>query len=601
MSTAAARSGASPRHLKKRSKAPLIAVIVVIAVCVLLFIGYAGLCRWVRNNGLLMPGTVVSGLAENQSVDLSKMDTDSAAELLNQYLDTDLSERTLLIQYGENETIQLNAGDFLSTDLSIPILSALEVKENIPFFQLGRKWFRSGEDNLYPVSALAITEEGQLQIASLAAQIAEELYIAPVDFSYEVTELTVELILGTDGQEADVAEIEEMISEALLNGAKTVEITATVTFSAELTGEILSELVYLAPQSPFLDENGELTPTVIGYSIDPEEAQMILDETGAGEACSIPLIFTQPDLEESEDLLYQDVLSSSETYMSGTNERRTNITLAAAAVNGTIVMPGETFSFNNTVGERTAEKGYQEATVYVQGEDKLELGGGICQLASALYNCTLYADLQVVSRTAHRFAVTYVPYGLDATVAWGSIDYKFKNTTDYPIRISATTSGSNLIVKFYGTKVNNNYVKMETTELDVIPYETVYEIDETLSAGQTSDLVHAYTGYEYDSYRCVYDGSGKLISRTYEAHSTYAMRNKVIGVSPADAARYGLAEEEVPVQEEPAVPEPEPSSEPEQEQEPEPEQDSDPVLEEGETIPEVPASSEIPEVSSVLE
>ncbi len=127
--------------------------------------------------------------------------------------------------------------------------------------------------------------------------------------------------------------------------------------------------------------------------------------------------------------------------MSGPENRRTNIRLAAAAVDGTILMPGETFSYNKIVGERTAAKGYKPATVYGAAWTKQELGGGICQLASALYYCTLYSNLEVVYRTNHRFAVTYVPHGLDATVAWGSIDYKFKNSTDYPIRISALHRG----------------------------------------------------------------------------------------------------------------------------------------------------------------
>ena len=210
-------------------------------------------------------------------------------------------------------------------------------------------------------------------------------------------------------------------------------------------------------------------------------------------------------------------------------------------MDGTILMPGETFSYNKIVGERTAAKGYKPATVYVGGLDKQELGGGICQLASALYYCTLYSNLEVVYRTNHRFAVTYVPHGLDATVAWGSIDYKFKNNTDYPIRISAYTEGTNLIVVFYGTKADDSYVEMETRRLSSTPYSTVYQIDESLPAGETKTVTSAYTGYKYEVYRCVYDGDGTLISRTFENTSTYAYRDKVIAVSPADAAQYGLA------------------------------------------------------------
>ena len=192
-----------------------------------------------------------------------------------------------------------------------------------------------------------------------------------------------------------------LIIDALTDGQETLTVTPETAPSAELTGEILSQLVYVAPQSSTVGADGKLTPTVVGHSVDAAEAQAILDQTQPGQTCSIPLIFLQPDLDASEELLYRDKLAESETYMSGPENRRTNIRLAAAAVDGTILMPGETFSYNKIVGERTAAKGYKPATVYVGGLDKQELGGGICQLASALYYCTLsvsYTHLDVYKR-----------------------------------------------------------------------------------------------------------------------------------------------------------------------------------------------------------
>ncbi len=531
----------APKRLaKKRFRGPAIAVAVVAAVLALVAGGYFGLCAWVQGNGLLLPGTTVTGLPGGQSVDLSGLDANAAARLLEQRLESNLSSRSLTVSYGDGKSARLE-GDLLEADPSVPIDSALAAKDSQPFYMLGLLWLGLGDGSQHTASALALTEAGRIRVESLVGQIAQELYVAPVDFTYALTDESVELTLGTDGQQVDQEALVQAIIDALTDGQETLTVTPETAPSAELTGEILSQLVYVAPQSSTVGADGKLTPTVVGHSVDAAEAQAILDQTQPGQTCSIPLIFLQPDLDASEELLYRDKLAESETYMSGPENRRTNIRLAAAAVDGTILMPGETFSYNKIVGERTAAKGYKPATVYVGGLDKQELGGGICQLASALYYCTLYSNLEVVYRTNHRFAVTYVPHGLDATVAWGSIDYKFKNNTDYPIRISAYTEGTNLIVVFYGTKADDSYVEMETRRLSSTPYSTVYQIDESLPAGETKTVTSAYTGYKYEVYRCVYDGDGTLISRTFENTSTYAYRDKVIAVSPADAAQYGLA------------------------------------------------------------
>ena len=550
----------APKRLaKKRSRGPVIAVAVVAAVLALVVGGYFGLCAWVQGNGLLLPGTTVTGLPDGQSVDLSGLDASAAAQLLEQRLESDLSGRTLTVTYGEGKSARLE-GDLLEADPSAPVNSALAAKEEQPFYMLGLLWLGLGDGSQHTASALVLTDAGQTRVESLARQIAQELYVAPVDFTYELTDESVEVTLGTDGQQVDQEALVQDITDALISGQQSLSVTAEVAPSAELSGEILSQLVYVAPQSSTVGADGKLTPTVVGHSVDAAEAQTILDGTQPGQTCSIPLIYLQPDLGEAEELLYRDKLAESETYMSGPENRRTNIRLAAAAVDGTILMPGETFSYNKTVGERTAAKGYKPATVYVAGLDKQELGGGICQLASALYYCTLYSDLEVVDRINHRFAVTYVPHGLDATVAWGSIDYKFKNDTDYPIRISAYTEGTNLIVVFYGTKADDSYVEMETRRLSSTPYSTVYQIDESLAAGQTKTVTSAYTGYKYEVYRCVYDGNGNLISRTFENTSTYAYRDKVIAVSPADAAQYGLGGEVAPSPS--PSPDPSPSADP---------------------------------------
>ena len=535
-------SNSAPKRLAKteRSKAPLMILIVVLVILALAIGGYFGLCSWVKGNDMLMPGTVVSGLPGGQVADLSKMDADSATRLIDSYLDADLAQRSLTVYYDGNSA--LLEGELLAADASLPVTDALARKAELPTYLLGLMWLGLGSDSSseHAVSPFAITEEGHQRIEQLAAQIARELYIAPVDFSYEITEETVELTLGSEGRQLDKDSLQADLVNALLAGETRLTVTAETITTAELTGQILADLVLVPAQVSTIGEDGKLTPTTIGRGIDAKAAQTLIDETQAGQSCSIPLVEFMPDLTGTEAILFQDILASSESYMAGPAGRRTNIKLAVACVDGTVILPGQTFSYNAIVGERTAEKGYQEATVYVQGADRQELGGGICQLASALYYCSLYSNLEIVERKPHRFAVTYVPYGLDATIAWGSIDYKFTNNTDYPIRVSAVTEGNNLYVKFYGTKADDTYVKMENIQLSKTPYNTLYQIDPEAAVGETTELVHAYTGYKYEVYRCVYAEDGTRISRTFENTSNYSYRDAIIGVNAADAAKYGI-------------------------------------------------------------
>lgn len=132
----------------------------------------------------------------------------------------------------------------------------------------------------------------------------------------------------------------------------------------------------------------------------------------------------------------------------GERNRTINLKLAAAAINGQIIQPGKTFSFNKTVGPRTKERGYLEATIFVGGKKEQGLGGGICQVSSTLYNAVLNSKLKVVERHTHSLPVTYVPTGKDATVSYGYLDFRFQNNQKYPIKIQAVVNKNTLDIAF---------------------------------------------------------------------------------------------------------------------------------------------------------
>jgi vancomycin resistance protein YoaR len=274
---------------------------------------------------------------------------------------------------------------------------------------------------------------------------------------------------------------------------------------------------------------------VLGYSFDLEALKAQIAAAGEGQSVTVPFHFTPAALTKAaiESTLFQDVLGSVSTNHTNDSNRNTNLKLACKAINGKLIRPGETFSYNATLGERTEKKGYKPAGAYMAGKTVETVGGGICQVSSTLYYACLKADLEIVERTAHGYTVSYMPYGMDATVSWGSLDYKFKNNTDYPIRIEAWVSGGQVHVKLIGTDTKDYYVKM-TYETVEGPTEgkTVYQDFKwnNKEGYKDGDVIQtAYTGRTVKSYRVKYSkATDEKISSTYEATSRYKTRDKII-------------------------------------------------------------------------
>lgn len=227
-----------------------------------------------------------------------------------------------------------------------------------------------------------------------------------------------------------------------------------------------------------------------------EPRMVYADETGVDFAESVETVKAQIEAEEKSEYIvalkytpanvtvddlgmdaFPDVLASYSTWYIGSNNRLQNLRLASAKINGTVIMPGETFSYNSTVGERTIAAGFKEATVFENNQAVSGLGGGICQVSTTLYNAVLFSNLEVVERTNHMFLSTYFTGGRDATVAWGSIDFKFKNNRDYPIRITSSVENGGVHVSIYGLKTENDYeVKIFSNYIGSGTYQTYKEL-----------------------------------------------------------------------------------------------------------------------------
>jgi len=273
-----------------------------------------------------------------------------------------------------------------------------------------------------------------------------------------------------------------------------------------------------------------VVPHIMGRDIDKSVLASIAAELEKTENTEniLPVIFSKPKLltEDVKAMLFKDTLATMYTqfYTATPNDanRGENIKLAVSKINGKILAPGEVFSFNDVVGPRTDAQGYKIAHVYSDGKIVDDVGGGICQVSTTLYNAVLFSDLDVQERTNHMFTVGYVPFGRDAAVSYGSVDFKFKNSSKWPIRIEGWVTSDN---KIYFSLRGTSETPGKTIEVNPIIVKTLdvpvkYIDDPNIPEGQTEVIQEGMPGYVVDTYKIVKNG-GKVVSETKIHTSVY--------------------------------------------------------------------------------
>lgn len=360
--------------------------------------------------------------------------------------------------------------------------------------------------------ALAWEVEAQIDEQALhdaVAQAAGEVNKALLGADAEIGDEGITLVKGTNTAKVDAEALIGTVRDAFLRrdfsdiecGLVDTAAEGESEASAESMLQTIYDTIYVEPLNAMYDkQTGGATESEQGVSFDMEDALRRWNEASFGEEVYIPFIFTDPEIDADAlmERLFSDLLAEKSTSLAGSSSNRiTNVTLAAQALDGTVVNPGETFDYNSCLGERTTARGYKEAGAYSGGKHVTNVGGGICQDSSTLYYCAIYANLRITVRDCHYFVVSYLPWGMDATVSWGGPDFRFVNSRDYPIRIKAWVSNGSLTVQLWGTDVDGSYVRVtsETWEDDEFyyaqTYRTVYAADGTqLSSGR-----EAYSRY----------------------------------------------------------------------------------------------------------
>lgn len=219
---------------------------------------------------------------------------------------------------------------------------------------------------------------------------------------------------------------------------------------------------------------------------------------------------------------------------SSSSNRLSNIRLALQLINGTRLAPGETFSFNDTVGKRTTERGFKLATAYSSGEITEDVGGGICQVSTTLFNAVVKADMQIDERHNHSLTVAYVDKGKDAAVNWKSQDLKFTNTSEDDVYlVCVLTDDKRVRIGVFGKLLpNGETIEIEAQTTGTIDYDTVYQPSLSLAPGTTNVTQKGKNGYTAVAYKVRKDANGNTISRELLCKSSYKATNQVIEYGP---------------------------------------------------------------------
>ena len=368
------------------------------------------------------------------------------------------------------------------------------------------------EERLYRT----LTQAGeQLNSAYSLPSFTLEGDIPPLDedrWSSDAAMPTLAVTLGTPGYTMDTDAAVELIFAALASGHFDVDLSASLTVHeppAPNAAEIL-QTVSIQPVDAQMDKDTKTAvPGSYGMSYDEEKLASLLENAAPGQTVRVTLEAAAPTV-IGQEVYFQSVLGYCQTPHGANEKRNANLVLACKALNGVVLQPGETISYNATLGQRTEEAGYQKAPAYSGTALVDSLGGGICQVSSTLYLSSLYAELETVDRVSHGYPSTYMPIGLDATVSWGAPDLKLKNNKDFPIKLVAEVSDGFVRVWIMGTETRDYYVRM--------------------AFGSSTD------GYAR-SYYCRYDNqTHELISREDAALSSY------LSVSVATSGEIGSDE-----------------------------------------------------------
>lgn len=510
---------------KKRHGASKISTIILLVTLILITLFCTIFALININNKKIISNISILGL------DVSNLTVDEAKTELNKYLKERLSTEIILKHNDENYLLPPQSIE-ASYDIDNVINQAYSIGRSGNIIQNNFTILKQ----LLEKTKLGIKLNYNEELLKEAMPAMNESFQDGIKVSsHEIKDNTLTITPGKDGYVLVYDELKNLIINRLTGenySTEQIEIPVQMAKCAEIDIEKIHEEIYKEPQDATYTTNPYkiiASQNGIDFDMSIEDAKNMLNE--AKEVYTIPLktLYPKVTTDHIGEEAFPDLLATYTTnYSSSGANRSNNVALATSKINGVVLMPGDIFSYNGTVGKRTVSAGFKAAGAYSNGQVVNEVGGGICQVSSTLYNSVLRANLEIVSRTNHMFQVGYVPIGTDATVSWGSPDFKFKNNRNYAIRIVATTYNKNVTIKIYGLKQDNDYdVEILSYRTGTIGFKTTYTNDSSLAPGQTKVIQAGSPGATSVAYK-ILKKDGKEISRELLSRDTYSPHNQVI-------------------------------------------------------------------------
>lgn len=501
-------------------------IIIATIVLLLLIIMFSTIFALINvNNNKILKGIFIEDIEVS---DLTKEETQKMfEELISKKM-----ENEIVFKYKELET----PITYEALEVKFNIENAIEQAYNIGRdgnlfennFNILKTWINGEKVKLDH----SIDEDVIRQVSENINNTSEDAVVEP---SYYIEDNNIIITAGKNGIKVDEDMLKQEVDKNIsINSDNSVVIEVPVVSSehGKIDLEKIHNEIYKEVKDAYYVQNPfTIYPEVNGVNFDMENAKTIIAENK--EEYTIPLIITKAQ-KTTQDIgteAFPDLLATFSTkYNAGDRDRTTNLILAAQKINGTVLLPGEEFSYNKTVGERTIEAGYKMAATFSNGKVVDGLGGGICQISSTLYDAVVMANLQITKRRNHQFITSYLPGGKDATVVWGSQDFKFINSRKYPVRITMSVSGGTATAQVWGLKEEVEYdITIESQKTATIAYTTQYINDPSLPEGTQVVKQNGSNGSKYEAYK-VMRLNGVVVSRTLLSKDTYNAKQKIVRI-----------------------------------------------------------------------
>lgn len=515
------KEGTNPykeRRKKRRMEKRKPYIIAGLVLAVILFFIYIAVTVSGNNirSGVSINGLDVSGLTKQQA---------------EKQLGKHLEQASFSVTFGFNGA----DSEFSSAD----IVMGYDVKNAVnKAHELGRNknfvfdFFKTLSLKMHGETIYAEPELNTAMLTEYFDNISKSVKNPIVENSYVVSNNKLKLQNGKRGSAADSEKALKELND-IINSGKNGKIIVLETEKDPIpfdVNKIYDDVAHPAENAGTREENGKkyISEAKNGFDFDKEALNRFINENiNNTEPYYFDLTVLKPEITSvNTSAFFKDTLSLYTSKITDSNASRlNNVKLAAEKINGVILNPDEEFRYLAHIEPITTANGYTVANVYSNGKVEQDVGGGVCQVSSALYSAVLYADLEVTRRYNHSLVVHYVPLGQDATVSSGELDFRFRNNTNEPIKIKTTFTYSGITVSILGKKTNPDLkIEIENITKETNKYETIVTEDPTLKPGQVVTDTAGKTGYVIETYKHYYK-NGKCVKTDYIGKSRYKTVN----------------------------------------------------------------------------